>query len=381
MKRSRSSEMDYPLVTKYRPRFDGSGSGEPLAFAEARELFDAYQKLGKRLSRIARISDNYQGEVKNLVLELQDAQANVRTLKGFLPICASCKKIRNDQGYWNQLEQYISEHTDVLFSHGFCPDCASDFRSLFLKSRQEPPPVPFTLAHMLDQTDLDDPVIVRYLPKVHNEHYAATPLYGDFTLLFQQYVRLAKRMRRIIRISDSYQSQLQELKTQLEQSARTDYLTGLCNRRDLYDKLAAELNRSRRNFKTSALLMADVDNFKAINDSYGHEIGDRMLVAVAEIFRTNLRKEDSCARWGGEEFLVLLPETDRESALNTAEKLRELIAGLSIDADGKGIRVTASFGVALNRPGEAVNSFIKRADEALYHAKSAGRNMSRLHGE
>lgn len=381
MTKSKSSWVDDPLVAKYRARFDGAADDEPLTFEETKELFDAFLKLNERLLRIIKISDSYQSEVKDIVVELQNALANVKTLKGLIPICASCKKIRNHDGDWKQLEQYMTEHSDALFSHGLCPECSSNYRALAMPARQEASQAPPNPALMLDETDMDDPVIIRFLPTVNNPHFVASPLYGDFSALFQKYVRLTKRMKRIVRISDSYQSQLQELKTQLEHSSRTDCLTGLSNRRDMYDKLKAELNRSQRHAKSLALMMMDFDHFKQINDTYGHEIGDRVLVEAARLVRENLRKEDCCCRWGGEEFLLLFPETDQEAALKISEKLRRLIAGLSINASGTQIRLTASLGVALHNPGETIDKFIKRADGALYQAKNEGRNRSILHTE
>jgi diguanylate cyclase (GGDEF)-like protein len=381
MTKSGFTMMDDPIITKYRGRFSNSGTGEPLSFAESAELFSGYLKLNRRLARIARISDNYQGEVKSLVFELQDASARVLELKGCIPICASCKKIRNDEGYWKHLEQFMSEHSEALFSHGLCPDCVSNYRLFSRKTGADTPPSNLNPAHLLNETDLDDPVILKFLPILNQKHFASSPLYDEFSSLFQKYIRLTKRLKRIIRISDSFQSQLQELKNKLELSSRTDYLTELSNRRDMYDKLESEFSRSLRHNKRFAIVMVDFDHFKNINDTYGHDVGDRVLIAAARIFKAHVRKEDSCARWGGEEFLLLLPETDGKNALEVAEKLRELIAGLSIDANGTEIRTTVSLGISIVTPEETLNNCIKRSDEALFLAKKAGRNRSVLHEE
>ena len=192
-------------IEKCRARLEGPEQGEPLSLAESKELFAAYQKLHRRMMRIARISDRYQAEVKQLVLELQDALASVKTLKGFIPVCASCKKIRNDKGYWKQLEQYMSEHSEVSFSHGLCPDCATNYRSMH---NLNPPGQELAPPPTLEEADLDDPVVVMYLPVLNNPHYSSSPLYGEFHALFRQYVRLNRRLKRIARISDSYQAQL-----------------------------------------------------------------------------------------------------------------------------------------------------------------------------
>lgn len=376
----RSSGKEQLLLAKYEGRFADPATGTPLSFAEGAELFAGFRKLVRRLGRIARISDNYQNEIKRLVLELQDALAKVKELKGCLPICASCKKIRNDDGYWKQLEHYLAEHSDALFSHGLCPECAANYLALSRHAPEQPAPTTVNPAHLLDETDLDDPVIVRFLPLLNDRNLVTAPLFGDFSALFQRYVRLTKRLKRIARISDSYQSQLRDLKTQLEHASHTDYLTGLANRRAMYDILAAEYNRASRHGGTFAVVMLDFDKFKEINDSYGHDVGDRILVAAAGAVRAQLRKEDSFARWGGEEFMALFPETDRQAAFQAAEKLRELIAGVTVEADGATIRPTASLGVAVFRPGEALADCIKRADEALRLAKHSGRNRTVLPG-
>lgn len=227
---------------------------------------------------------------------------------------------------------------------------------------------------MPEDPDIDDPVVARFLPILQNGHLANNPLFKDLSLLFQKYVRLAKRMNRIAKISDSYQSQLQELKAELEHASQTDFLTGLFNRRTMYSYLEMEMSRAQRHGKTFSIIMADLDHFKKINDTYGHDIGDQVLVAAARVFLSSIRKEDNCARWGGEEFLVLLPETGADPAARVAEKLRARIAELSINAGDRTICPTVSVGVAVFQSGESIDDCIKRADEGLYQAKSSGRN-------
>ncbi|HKK00844.1 MAG TPA: diguanylate cyclase, partial [Desulfuromonadales bacterium] len=189
-----------------------------------------------------------------------------------------------------------------------------------------------------------------------------------------------RRLARIARISDAFQSELQELKGDLEHLSRTDPLTGLANRRDIRERLEAEQSRCHRNGKVFSLIMADFDYFKRINDKYGHAAGDNFLVAVAQTFQANLRKEDCCARWGGEEFLILLPETEPENAVKTAEKLRKIIAGYALELQGNAIGATLSFGISTYRENEDIDACIAKADEALYQAKNRGRNQSVLYG-
>ncbi len=158
---------------------------------------------------------------------------------------------------------------------------------------------------------------------------------------------------------------------QLEQLAITDQLTGLYNRLHLDRTLAEEYERQRRYGTSFSLLILDIDEFKAVNDKFGHPVGDQVLVGIAHILRTNVRQVDVVGRWGGEEFLVMCRETALEGALLMAEKLRLAIECHVFEAVG---RKSASVGVAAFRPGETVIETIKRADAALYQAKQAGRN-------
>jgi diguanylate cyclase (GGDEF)-like protein len=371
---SYSTDKEDAFISKYETRFAKAADGPPLSWEEASELFSTYKVLLRRLGRIAKISDSYQSEVKSLVLELRGAAANVKALKGFIPICASCKKVRNDDGYWKQLEQFISENSDAMISHGLCPDCATNYSAL---SEILPPtsrrPSSDT-ERLLDETDIEDPVILRFLPTINNRHFSKSPLYGDFNLLFQKYVRLSRRLKRIARISDSYQFELQDLKTRFELASHIDFLTGLPNRLDMFKRLEAEQARSIRRGRCFALIMADIDLFKGINDCHGHEVGDKVLVTIGQTLSGYLRKEDSCARWGGEEFLILIPETDKDEACEVAERLRELIENLALEVEGSTIKASISLGVSVYANGEPIESCIKRADDALYQAKNSGRN-------
>lgn len=159
----------------------------------------------------------------------------------------------------------------------------------------------------------------------------------------------------------------------LAKAAGTDPLTGLANRRAALEHLKYLMARHRREGESFAILLCDLDRFKRINDVFGHDAGDAALVGVAGALTDALRDQDMSARWGGEEFLVVLPDTDIEGGLLVAEKIRARLAGEVFSAAGKMIRLTVSVGVSVYR-GEGVDLAIKAADEALYAAKSAGRN-------
>lgn len=159
----------------------------------------------------------------------------------------------------------------------------------------------------------------------------------------------------------------------LERSANTDSLTGLDNRRQLERKLREELDRAERYGKVFALLLCDLDRFKAINDRFGHDVGDEVLRELSRLLRFHVRQIDSFGRWGGEEFLIVAPELSLEEASSFATRLCYVVAQHDFDTVG---RLTLSFGVSSYQPGDGVRSLYKRADEALYRAKRAGRNRA-----
>jgi diguanylate cyclase (GGDEF)-like protein len=167
----------------------------------------------------------------------------------------------------------------------------------------------------------------------------------------------------LVRLKEGY------LEAQLD--AYTDFLTGLRNRRYLELILERELFRVARYGRPLSLVILDLDGFKAVNDTHGHEVGDRVLRALARCLEEHLRQSDRAVRLGGEEFAVLLPETGLPQALRLAERLRRAVAALKVPPAE---RLSASFGVAQAGPTDSPLSLLKRADEALYRAKRAGKN-------
>ena len=154
----------------------------------------------------------------------------------------------------------------------------------------------------------------------------------------------------------------------------TDALTGLLNRYGLQRALQRELAESRRYARPLSCLLLDLDHFKAVNDTYGHAAGDAALTQAAHVLAESVRGSDVVCRYGGEEFLVLAPETNLRGALALAEKIRLAVSSRLFGADALSFPLTFSVGVARLRDGESGNDMIARADEALYQAKQAGRD-------
>jgi diguanylate cyclase (GGDEF)-like protein len=163
---------------------------------------------------------------------------------------------------------------------------------------------------------------------------------------------------------------------QREQESRTaslvDPLTGVANRRALDQSLVTEISRVARTNKKMSALMADIDHFKSVNDTYGHPIGDAVLEEFGDVLRSNTRATDFLARFGGEEFVVLMPNTDLETAVGVAERIRKAFEARRIEPVVGS--TTASFGVIELGAGETGDALLERVDKALYEAKSAGRN-------
>lgn len=159
---------------------------------------------------------------------------------------------------------------------------------------------------------------------------------------------------------------------QLEDLSVTDRLTGLFNRRKFDEMLACECERAVRTALPLSLMMADIDHFKSVNDTHGHQVGDDLLVAIADLLRQGVRRVDTVARWGGEEFMILCPATHLAAARGVAENIRRNIGATDFAVVG---HKTCCFGVAEYRPNEPSEAFVKRADDALYRAKNEGRNQ------
>ena len=165
------------------------------------------------------------------------------------------------------------------------------------------------------------------------------------------------------------------ISNRLETAARTDELTGLANRREMNRLLEMEYARFKRSRQPFSVIMLDLDRFKQLNDRFGHSFGDQVLVEVAEVLSINVRLTDRVSRWGGEEFLILLSQTDLAQATCVAEKLRQAVCELDVHAGTERETLTASLGVQSIDSVDTIEELINEADTRLYQAKNNGRNQ------
>lgn len=204
--------------------------------------------------------------------------------------------------------------------------------------------------------------------QIVNRHVSITVQNGtDYRLVWQ----LLAGGLVIALIGAFWMRKLSRLNRELARLSVTDRLTGIYNRMKLDEALAAEIQRCRRYDQALAIVLLDIDYFKRINDTYGHQAGDRALIDIARLLSAGSRETDVLGRWGGEEFMIVLPHTDLAGASRLAEKMRTTIAAHEFSGIGQ---QTASFGVAAYRIDDQPNDLVARADAALYEAKHAGRN-------
>ncbi|MCP1727757.1 diguanylate cyclase (GGDEF)-like protein [Natronospira proteinivora] len=195
---------------------------------------------------------------------------------------------------------------------------------------------------------------------------------------------LAWRAYRIRRVSgERIEKKNQELSRALDmiqQLARQDPLTGLANRRHILEVVKAEQSRGKRSEKPITLALYDIDHFKLLNDTHGHHVGDQVLVALSKRVQSQLRASDCLCRWGGEEFLLLMPETDLEQAGVVTEKIREIVEAEPFDTDAGPLSVRITIGVA-QLSGSDLTEAVRHADHAMYEGKAKGRNRVVMKGQ
>lgn len=200
---------------------------------------------------------------------------------------------------------------------------------------------------------------------------AVTGLFGAY-----RFEAIRRREFVALELAQAEIEQRRRLEQELQRQASTDPLTHACNRREYERRFDREVQRARRHDRPLAICVLDLDHFKHVNDTYGHNAGDAALVLTADICRAELRESDVLGRLGGEEFVVILPETTADAAAYVAERLRIQLERADVLACQQRFRLTATFGVTeLTARDRGINDLILRADEALYEGKRAGRNQ------
>lgn len=191
-----------------------------------------------------------------------------------------------------------------------------------------------------------------------------------------QFMNIAVNFFAIGLLGYSLRSASMRAEWEMEQLAITDSLTGLYNRRKMYEMMRQEAIRVKRSAKTGVLVIADIDFFKSVNDQYGHDCGDYVLKELSTLMQSTLRKQDVLARWGGEEFMLLLPETDMAGGVKVIEVLRETIVEHAFLYQSERIEITMTFGMEEFDDSQTIEAIINAADHLMYKGKEKGRNCT-----
>lgn len=207
-----------------------------------------------------------------------------------------------------------------------------------------------------------------------DERYDGELLIAEYRLLYHDYCGLKRRIDLLKKENNDLQTQLVEMSRSLELAGRIDPMTGLANRRDIIEKIEREFSRAVRHQRTFSLMLADLDDFNKVNAEHGYNTGDDVLVEVARVLRSCIRSEDVCARWGGEQFLFLLTETNIDGALAVAEKINNSISMTVFKVRKPGISITVSLGLCEFQPGRSLEECFTLADQALRRAKKEGKD-------
>lgn len=215
-----------------------------------------------------------------------------------------------------------------------------------------------------------------YQQLMTDERFKGNPLLPELHQLHGQYHTLLHKTGRLLKEKTQLENQLSNMNRSLNLATRIDPMTGLGNRRAMMEMLEQEFSRASRHQRAISIIIADLDGFKRINDAHGFNTGDDVLVEVARVLRGCVRNEDFCGRWGGEEFMFLLPETEQEGALAVADKIRESVAMTEFVINKPGVRLTISLGVCSHQNGQNIFDAVTSADQALHKAKMGGGNRA-----
>lgn len=225
---------------------------------------------------------------------------------------------------------------------------------------------------------------------IEKQQITETDVIGNYAELLEAYSLLLQEAVKITKISDINQKKLFGANEELEQQKKLLYvastidpLLGIYNRTYLIQVLSTEFAKSKRYKHAFSCILIDIDDFKRVNDNYGHQVGDQILIRISNVIKNELREVDSFGRYGGEEFVIILPSTNAQEAFLAAEKVRHKISETDFNDLGQGISMTISQGISdssIDNP-QSEDVLLHRVDTALYQAKHSGKNCSKIYNK
>jgi len=326
-----------------------------------------------------------------LVLVVDDNPQNLKVLAAIIEECGG-DSILAMSGK-EALESALFDEPDLILLDVMMPEM--DGFELCIKLKTEPRFSKFTnvpVIFITAKTESKD--IIRGF-EVGGVDYVTKPFVSEeLKMRIRTHVNLYRTKKELKRLNSDYveaneelnrvNGELRDVNTklsvameQLKVISITDSLTGLYNRRHAMTRMEEETVQRKRYGGHFSLILGDIDFFKRTNDTYGHDCGDIVLKRIADVLKENAREQDVLSRWGGEEFLILLPMTEMDGAVTLAERMRKAVEDELIEYKGDTIKITITLGVAEYNQGEQLDDVIKRADTALYLGKDEGRNRVR----
>lgn len=358
----------------------GQDEFQDVAFNAGDE--ESYERVANRIARtlenlVSRIEPNDVVRHKIDIVQLRiqrgmDWYVLAVTLEDIRDILL-LRYLQNDQEFSDYLKRVNDELQTISKALGLACDSEQAQREMSDKfSNTVSDQVDRMRDNMEKSKNIDD------LKSAVTDHLAIIQgALGDYTTAKQESMSLTDQLRSLVSKVESIENESQKTKELLEEEryrATHDPLTELPNREAYNERAFHELQRFKRYCRPLTLSVCDVDHFKKINDTYGHQAGDKVLRLIAKLISTRLRKVDFVARYGGEEFVMLMPETPIDQALAVLDKVRAVIGKTPFKFKGKPVKITISFGLASFGPEDSVESVFERADKALYQAKDQGRN-------
>lgn len=315
---------------------------------------------------------------KPVVLIVDDNKQNLQYLSAMCENCGYDVAIATDG---NQVMEFVKNDTpDIILLDIIMPimDGIKICKNLKRNKLTKSIPIIFITAKNDSQDIIDgfEAGGVDYVTKPFNSHELISRIKTHIDLklsrdeLKEKNIQLTKKNEEIIKMY----TKLKLMMETVEQMSITDYLTNLYNRRYIIDRITKEIARFKRLKKDFCLIVCDVDNFKFINDTYGHDHGDKVLQSIAFVLNDSIREVDMVARWGGEEFMLLLPETSIDGANILAERLRLSIQSNKVVVNDTTLSVTITLGICSYNGRDQMDEFVCKADTAMYQGKKSGRN-------